>query len=225
MFYQLGLNVDKTNFVILHSPQKKIEEHAMIKFMKKKISRTTAVKFLGVLLDTHLSRKLHITKLSRKLARTVGIFCKVRHLVRPETLKILYFSLFYSFVIYGIAVCGLTHKSLLDPIIVSKKKIIRIICFREPNAYAEPLCKELNLLKIRKIYELQLLPFVYDCQNNIAPTYFHSYFTPSSDVHSFNTRQASRGDLFLTRKTTFQYGIRSIQYSGARLWNSLPVSI
>ena len=124
--------------------------------MKKKVTRIIAVKFLGVLRDAHLSWKPHITELSKKLARTVGIFCKVRHLVPPETLKILYFSLFYSFVTYGLAVWGLTHKSLLDPIIVSQKKIVRIICFREPTAHTEPLFKESNLLKIRKIHELQL---------------------------------------------------------------------
>ena len=109
--------------------------------MKKKVTRTTAVKFLGILLNAHLRWKPHITKLSKKLAKTVGIFCKVRHLVPLETPKILYFSLFYSFVTYGIAVWGLTHKSLLDPILVSQKKIIRIICFRKPTAHAEPLFK------------------------------------------------------------------------------------
>ena len=91
---QLGLNADKTNFVIFHSPQKRIEEQVIIKFMKKKVTRTTAVKFLSVLLDARLSWKPHITELSKKLARTVGIFCKVRHLVPLETLKVLYFSLF-----------------------------------------------------------------------------------------------------------------------------------
>ena len=85
------------------------------------------------------------------------IFCKVRHLVPLETLKVLYFSLFYSFAAYGISVWGLTHKSLLDPIIVSQKKIIRVICFRKPTVHAEPLFKELNLLKIRKIHELHEL--------------------------------------------------------------------
>ena len=62
--------------------------------MKKKVTRTTAVKFLGVLLDAHLSWKPHIIELSKKLARTVSIFCKVRRLVPLETLKVLYFSLF-----------------------------------------------------------------------------------------------------------------------------------
>ena len=101
---QLGLNTDKTNFVIFYSPQKEIEEQAIIKFMKKKITRTTAVKFLGVLLDAHLRWKPHTTELFKNLARTISIFCKVRHLVPLETLNILYFSLFYSFVTYDVAV-------------------------------------------------------------------------------------------------------------------------
>ena len=66
---------------------------------------------------------------------------------------------------------------------------------------------------------------MYDCQNNLTPIHFHSYFTLSSEVHGYNTRLASRGDLFLSRKTIFQYGIRSIQYLGARLWNSIPILI
>ena len=33
---------------------KKIEEQVIIKFMKKKVTRTTAVKFLGVLLNAHI---------------------------------------------------------------------------------------------------------------------------------------------------------------------------
>ena len=35
-------------------------------------------------------------------------------------------------------------------------------------------------------------------------------------MHGYNTRLASRGDQFLSRKTTFQYEIRSIQYSGVK---------
>ena len=176
---QLALNIDKTNFVIFHSPQKKIAEQ--IKFMKKKIQRKISVKFLGVLLDSNLRWKSHITELSKKLSRTIGIFCKIRHFVPLEILKALYFSLFYSFVSYGIAVWALTHKSLLDPIAVSQKKILRIMNFKEPNSHTEPLFAQLQFLKIRDMHELQLLSFMYDCQNRLVPIHFHLYFTPSSE--------------------------------------------
>ena len=40
---QLALNIDKTKFVIFHSPQKNIAEQRIIKFMKKKIQRKIPV--------------------------------------------------------------------------------------------------------------------------------------------------------------------------------------
>ena len=185
---QLALNTDKTNFVIFHSPQKKIAEQIIIKLMKKKIQqKILAVKFLGVLLDSNLRWKSHISiELSKTLSRIIGIFCKIRHFVPLEILKALYFSLFHSFVSYGIAVWSLTHKSLLDPINVSQKKILRIMNFKEPNSHTESLFAQLQFLKICDMHELQLLSFMYDCQNQLAPTHFHSYFTPSSEVHGYN---------------------------------------
>ena len=88
----------------------------------------------------------------------------------------------------------------------------------------EPLFAQLQFLEIRDMHELQLLSFIYDSRG-MTVTHFHSYFTSSFEVHGYNTKLASGGDLFLTRKATFQYGIRSIQYSSARLWNSISILI
>ena len=85
----LTLNIDKTNFVIFHSPQKKIVDPVILTTGRKKVRNENCVKFLGVLLDSSLSWKHHIAQLSKKLARTIGIFYKVRHLIPLETLKTL----------------------------------------------------------------------------------------------------------------------------------------
>ena len=91
--------------------------------------------------------------------------------------------------------------------------------------FTDPIFTNLEFLKIDGIRQLQLLSFVYDCLDKLAPIHFQEYFVPCSQVHRFNTRLASRGDLFLERKNTFQYGIRSIEFTGARLWNMLPVPL
>ena len=158
----LALNTDKTNFVIFHSPQKKIAEPVILKIGTKKIRNENCVKFLGVLLNSGLSWKHHIAELSKKLARTVGIFYKVRHLIPLKTLKILYYSMFYSFVSYGITVWGLTHKSYLDPIIIAQKKILRVMTFSEINAHTAPLFSQLGILKVHDVHQFHLLSFVYD---------------------------------------------------------------
>ena len=58
---RLALNIDKTNFVIFRSAGKEICDNITIKIGNKKIHRENHVRFLGVLLDSALSWKTHIT--------------------------------------------------------------------------------------------------------------------------------------------------------------------
>ena len=84
---RLSLNIDKTNFEIFHPTRVKIQEPVIVKFGRKKIQREDCVKFLGFLLDANLSWKHHINELSKKLPRTLGMSCKIRHYVPLEILK------------------------------------------------------------------------------------------------------------------------------------------
>ena len=104
---------------------------------------------------------------------------------------------------------------------VLPKGIIKVMTFNKQTAHSAPVFANIQLLKIDDIRRLQLLTFVYDCHNKLAPTYFHHYFVKCSQVHGYSTRLASRGDLFLERKNTFQYGIKSIEYNGARHLNMI----
>ena len=84
---RLSLNIDKTNFVVFHSPQIKLVEPVIIRFSKKKIKCESYVKFLGIMLDANLSWKYHIAELSKMLSRSTGIFYKIQQLVPLEILN------------------------------------------------------------------------------------------------------------------------------------------
>ena len=73
---RLALNIDKTNFVIFHSPQNIPNDRVIIKFGRKKVNQETCVKFLGVLLDSSLSWKPHITELSKNCQELLVFFIK-----------------------------------------------------------------------------------------------------------------------------------------------------
>ena len=222
---RLALNIDKTNYVIFHSPTRKIEEFVKIKLGSKPITRVNYIKYLGVLVDATLSWKPHITELTKKLARTFGIFYKIRHYVSPDTLKLLYYSLFYSFISYGITVWGLTHPSYMDPLWKLQKKVIRTIAFKDKYAHTTPLFHEFKMLKLADVHSLKLLCFVFDCSWGSSIEPFNKFFTPLQLVHSYNTRQSSKGNLFISSVNTTQFGKRSAKYVGATLWNNLPPSI
>ena len=149
---KLALNIDKTNFVVFHSPAKKLTEPITLNFGRKKITHANHVKFLGVLLDETLSWRSHLIELSRKLARSVGIFYKLRHYGPLDTLISIYYALFYPFLTYGIAVWGTTYQNLLKPILTAQKKVIRAITFSELTAHSSPLFSDLKILKRGDIY-------------------------------------------------------------------------
>ena len=124
-----SLNIDKTNFVVFHSPARKLTEPIVLKFGRKKISRTDHVRFLGVLLDEPLGWKPHLVELSRKLSRSVGIFYKLRHYVPADTLKTVYYAPFYPFLTYGITVWGAIYDKFLSPVRIAQKKVVRAMTF------------------------------------------------------------------------------------------------
>ena len=72
------------------------------------------------------------------------------------------------------------------------------------------------------ISNLQLASFDVECVNGLSPQFFESYFTSIASKYGIGTRQSTRGNLFSERQHTIQYRIRSVQYSGAKLWNSIP---
>ena len=121
-------------------------------------------------------------------------------------MKLLYYALFHLFLSYGIAVWSFTYKSYFQKLFVLQKKI-KVMTFNKQTTHSTNIFANIQLLKIDDIRQLQLLTFVYDCQNKLAPTYFHHYFVKYSQVHGYSTRPASRGDLFLERKTHFNMAL------------------
>ena len=222
---RLALNIEKTNFVLFHSNKRKVTLPIFLKIGRRKIKEENYVRFLGVLLDSTLSWKYHMSELSKKLARTVGLFYKIRHYAPRDTLVLLYHAIFASFLTYGVSTWGLTYPSLLEPVAILQKKIMRSITFNENTAPSTPIFDTLQILKFNDVILLQITSFVYECVNNLAPVYFRDFFRSIHNVHDIGTRQSKRGDLFALRCNTTQYGLRSIHYSGVRLWNSLPQEI
>ena len=96
------------------------------------------------------------------------------------------------------------------------KKVIRRITFSEPFPPSEPLFPKLGLWKIDDIFKLQFTSFVNVCNNKLAPAVFDNYFNYIYNIYEFCTRQAASGDIFVERKNTLQYGIKSVKYAGTK---------
>ena len=106
------MNYKKSNFVIFYPYQKNLNHQISIKIFDKKerkyfsLERKEYLRYLGVLLDEHLTWKYHIDYVASKVSKTVGIIARLRHFVPFQILTSIYRSLILPYLSYGITIWG-----------------------------------------------------------------------------------------------------------------------
>ena len=113
----------------------------------------------------------------------------------------------------------MTYPTYFKSILITQKKIVRIITFSEHRAPSEPLFKSLCTLNFL------VLSFIFQWIHHLTPANFNNYFQFASSVHQYSTRQVSNNNIYIKSVNSTQYGLRSVQITGPSLWNSLPVNL
>ena len=89
----LSLNVEKSNYVIFYPPQKLLNYSINLKINNQTLMHKNAIKYLGIMIDSHLNWKSQVNYISTKIKRNIGFLSKIRHYVNLKTLTNLYYSL------------------------------------------------------------------------------------------------------------------------------------
>ena len=236
---RLSLNIDKTNYIIFHPYNKPIKQRITIKINKKAINEKDSIKYLGVLIDSTLSWKYHISNISKKISRSIGILYKLRPFLPLEVLKNVYYSIIYSHIIYAIEVWGSAFKTELDKILILQKRALRLITFNDiypsipgPLSPSDPIFAKLETMKVMDIYKYQVSKFVFKCINFLAPINFHGWFQLNHEKYGYKTRSnfsikdgSIIKNIFIPSARTTNYGLKQLRVNGPRIWNSLPTNI
>ena len=176
------------------------------------------------------------------------VFVSICYSLAPDntkTLTMLYNSLIYPHLLYGVPIWGNADDVHLKTLLTIQKKAVRIISnkdyyiatifqlpgelnifwsidtyIKEPSA---PLFKNLKILTIYDIFKAETLKFVYDSLKKTNPTQFHKYFNYAPNLH--NTAANRNNNLNTPSVRTTTYGLKSLRYSGSILWNNLPCTL
>ena len=220
---QLSLNLKKTNYIIFKPRQKKLNYHDFsLKVKNSTIERKSNTKFLGVIIDEHLSWKEHINTVAGKISKSIGIISKSRFFVSRKSLFMLYYALVYPYLFYGNIIWCSTYQTNLNRLKILQKRVVRIITNSKYDAHTTPLFSEYHILKLDNIHSFQLGIFMFSIENRILPNTFLSMFTKNSNFHSYPTRHCNDYRPEFCRTNIKQFTVAS---QGPKLWNSLPLQI
>ena len=149
---KLSLNIKKTKFTLFHKKSLTKSGSTLplaipnLQIGNKNIERVSSIKFLGVMLDEHLSWKDHIKIVENKLAKNIGLLHRVNQHLNESSLKTVYFSYIHSYLNYANIAWASTY----------------------------PILKNLNALNVYQINIYQHLGFMHKFNNNETPKVFNN---------------------------------------------------
>ena len=118
---KLSLNIEKTKCTLFHKKSAKNEISGIpdLKIGSKNIEETSSIKFLGVMLDGHISWNNHIKTVENKLAKNIGLLNRASYFLNEHSLKTIYFSYIHSYLNYANIAWASTYVTKL------KKKLLQ----------------------------------------------------------------------------------------------------
>ena len=183
---KLSLNVEKTKFMVFHNYQRMIANEDIPDLMinDKKIEWVSCFNFLGLTINEFMNWSSHSAKIANKISRTLGIMNRLKRYLPFSALKLMYDSLILSHLQFGITCWGFEWHRIFK----LQKRALRIMTNSKYNAHTEPLFKELEMLKVSDIFDVQRMKFWYKFVNKSLPGYFGTMFTFNNELYQIETR-------------------------------------
>ena len=122
----LSLNVNKTFAMLFTNRELGNGLNDMLFFDGEQVQFNTSGKFLGLIIDSSLNYRDHIL-ICNKISKTIGIFYKLKQNVPGYILLNLYYTFIYPYLLYCNVIWGGTHVTALAPLIIFRKRIVRLI--------------------------------------------------------------------------------------------------
>ena len=237
---KLKLHPDKTNFMIFCNSKKKLDlnickifldDNDIDNFHKNPDLVTQleclnnlvnpSVRFLGVILDPHLTFRPHVDSLCKKLSQGLFILRNAKNLLSRKSLISLYYTLINSHINYGLQAYGCGEVSSLHRVFKLQKKAVRIIAGKRFNSHTDPIFKELGILKLFDLIEFVKIDFMHSYSKFLLPASFNETWVSAA---TFNENFYLDLRNYLDYKVPFsrlKFSDRLPLHSYPMLWNNL----
>jgi len=221
---KLTLNKSKTEFMLIGSRQRlgTFDDAPSLMINGAPIKQVFNSKSLGVYIDGNLSWTVNIDKSSKKIASSIALK-RIRSFVPRKTLQFIFNSLIQPHFDYCNVVWGNCNKTLADKLQKLQNRAARILTFSSYDTNADRLFEELGWQKLETQRQVHKAVMVYKSVNGLAPDYLCTKFIDRSSVSNYSLRDTESKLAIPFPRTNFLKN--SFSYSGAVLWNSLPVEL
>ena len=188
------------------------------------VNYDTSAKSLGVYVDQNINWECYIENISKKIACAIGAIKRIRHLTPFNVLIKVYNSLIQPHFDYNCnVVWGNCNKGLSEKLQRLQNRTARILMSASYDSNLDDLFRALGWRRLyyQRLEQKSIL--MYKTLHGMTPDYLRSRFVSRDNARAYRLRN-TENKLVLPQPRT-DYFKRSFLYSGAQLWNNLPVDL
>lgn len=177
--------------MLFHPKNKPLDHHIKLFFNDFNIEQVHSCRFLGVFFRSDLGWSDHINYIRLKMARSIYVIYRVRHLLPLQVKKQLYFALVQSHLVYCNLVWGTCNKTDSHKLLSLQKRALRLLS--SSSSVEANLFETFHVRNFFHLYNFSLA--------------LHIFYKIKHDFNSFSNTYNSRN---------VAYGLRSVALSTAR---------
>lgn len=205
---QLTISRSKTVYLYFHTPYKIPTASPLVRLDSDTIPRAHSVKVLGLALTDNLDWSIHVNHVASKILSGCYSIRKLKQIVHPHILLLVYFAHIHSHLSYGLLFWGASPHA--NRIFILQKRAVRIIAGVSRKHSCRELFKELGILTLACTLIQSAALFVRTNRN---------LFHLNASVHSYNTRANHHIHRPSHNLRLFAQGP---EYLASTLYNKLP---
>ena len=189
----------------------------------KNLEQVRVYKYLGVMLDEHLSWATHTDYTAKKISQKIGF---LRRSVKPCVPNTTFKLLSSAMVLPSFDYCDVAWSSCtggkLDRLVKLHNRLARMILNANPRTHIADLHEALSWQSLPTRWHCHRMCEVFKSVNNLNPRYLSSLFT--TPAHPIGTRSLTNGSLSVSVAPRTNAAKRTFQYLGTLGWNKLTAA-
>ena len=184
------------------------------------IEPSSSISILGIELDQHLKFISHVDEICHQTGKQINALKRIKHHLEKDSKMTVYNSYINCNFNYCSVIWMFANKSTLNKLERTNKRALRFVTNKGHLSYEE-ICKEEKQLSVYKRCIRNMAIQMYKINKGTAPDYISELFSTQNSGYAMRDNQR----MVLPEYNTVTFGKNSFRYLGAKVWNSIPVTI
>ena len=221
------INIDKTKLVLISSRQKRTNMKDSILTLVHDnfdLQVTSCVKVLGVNIDDNLTWTNHFQYVTKKISTNIRLLSQKSYL--PLKHRMIYYNAYIKpHLDYCCVIWGNSFNTNMYKIEKLQRRACKIILGKDYTSLDDAR-RQLNMLSFEELVFINKAKVMFKVTHGLSPIYITEMFQiKDSNNNETMTLRSDSNKNFSTPKPKLNMLKNSLSYSGALIWNNIPVEI